>query len=184
MRKPWDSNPQVGAARRPCSRRAPDPAGWLPSRRSVSSGGWDRTSGLRVQGAASLPATTAPDRLRLSDSRLLQQVRGGGLEPPPSGSKPGGLPLTDPRECPAGVEPACPAWEAGASTARPRAREGTSRGGRRGSRTPKAHRSAVFEAAAIAHWLALPHAAPAAGIEPASSRLTAGRPYQHELHRN
>jgi hypothetical protein len=30
------------------------------------------------------------------------------------------------------------------------------RGGRRGSRTPKAHRSAVFETAAIANWLALP----------------------------
>ena len=51
-----------------------------------------------------------------------------------------------------------------------------SRGGRRGSRTPKAHRSAVFETAAIAQ-LACPstESAPAAGIEPASSRLTAGR---------
>jgi len=182
MRKPWDSNPQAGATRRPFSRRAPHPAGWLPS--PISSGGWDRTSGLLGQSQASLPAATAPDRLRLSDSRLLPQARGGGLEPPPSGPKPGGLPLADPRECPAGVEPACPAWEAGASTARPRAREGTSRGGRRGSRTPKAHRSAVFETAAITHWLALPRSAPAAGIEPASSRLTAGRPYQHGPRRN
>lgn len=48
------------------------------------------------------------------------------------------------------------------------------RGGRRGSRTPKAHRSAAFETAAIANWLALPRltAAPGAGIEPANSSLT------------
>ena len=57
------------------------------------------------------------------------------------------------RECPAGVEPACPAWEAGASAARPRA---LNRGGRRGSRTPKAHRSPVFETGAVANRLALP----------------------------
>jgi hypothetical protein len=56
--------------------------------------------------------------------------------------------------------------------------------------------SAVFETAALANGLALPagsqsvpsvgpiHSAPAAGIEPAPSRLTAGRSYQHELHRN
>jgi hypothetical protein len=55
-----------------------------------------------------------------------------------------------------------------------------------GSRTPKAHRTPGFEPGAVAHRLALPHhrSAPAAGIEPASPRLTAGRSYQHELHRN
>src|SRR5208337_541178 len=58
-------------------------------------------------------------------------------------------------------------------------------GGRRGSRTLKAHRSSGFEPGAVALRLALPHRrAPAAGIEPASPRLTAGRSYQHELHRN
>jgi hypothetical protein len=41
------------------------------------------------------------------------------------------------------------------------------RSGRRGSRTLKAYRSAVFETAAIAHWLALPLRAAEAGIEPA-----------------
>ena len=39
--------------------------------------------------------------------------------------------------------------------------------GRSESRTHKAHRSAVFETAAIAHWLALPLRAAEAGIEPA-----------------
>ena len=42
--------------------------------------------------------------------------------------------------------------KAGTFAARPRARQG----GRRGSRTLKAHRSAAFGAAAIASWLALP----------------------------
>jgi hypothetical protein len=41
------------------------------------------------------------------------------------------------------------------------------RSGRSESRTHKAHRSAVFETAAIAHWLALPLRAAVAGIEPA-----------------
>ena len=58
-------------------------------------------------------------------------------------------------------------------------------GGRRGSRTLKAHRSPGFEPGAVALRLALPHRrAPAAGIEPASPRLTAGCSCQHELHRN
>ena len=57
--------------------------------------------------------------------------------------------------------------------------------GRRGSRTLKAHRSPGFGPGAVADRLVLPHRpAPAAGIEPASPRLTAGRSYQHELHRN
>ena len=67
------------------------------------------------------------------EKRHVAQVRGGRLERPSPGSKPGSLPLADPRECPAGVEPASPAWKAGTSAARPRAQSG-----RRGSRTPKA----------------------------------------------
>ena len=42
-------------------------------------------------------------------------------------------------------------------------------GGRRGSRTLKAHRSTAFEAAAIAYWLALPYQVRTAGFEPAIS---------------
>ena len=57
-------------------------------------------------------------------------------------------------------------------------------GGRRGSRTLKAHRSTAFEAAAIAHWLALPLRAAVTGIEPVSVRLTGACPYQHGPHRN
>ena len=56
-------------------------------------------------------------------------ARGGGLEPPHPASKAGGLPLAHPRK---------------------------NHSGRRGSRTLKACRSTAFEAAAIAHWLALP----------------------------
>ena len=153
-----------------------------------SSGGWNRTNGLLVQSQASLPTATAPDQSFIKTPTFTSQVRGEGIEPPLPGSKPGSLPLADPRssvqlKCPAGVEPAWPAWKAGASAARPRAR--TSQGGRRGSRTLKAHRSTVFETAAIANWLALPYSrAAVAGIEPASGRLTARLPYQHRPHRN
>ena len=48
-------------------------------------------------------------------------------------------------------------------------------GGRRGSRTLKAHRSTVFKAVAVAHRLALPFRAAAAGIEPAIVSLTGSR---------
>ena len=49
----------------------------------------------------------------------------------------------------------------------------TPRGGRRGSRTLKAHRSSVFETVAITHWLALPEAVSVGrvGIEPTSYGL-------------
>ena len=47
--------------------------------------------------------------------------------------------------------------------------------GRRESRTLKAHRSAVFGTAAVAHRLALPFQAAAAGIEPAIVSLTGSR---------
>ena len=50
-----------------------------------------------------------------------QSNRGAGFEPASPGSKPGSLPLADPRECPAGIEPALPAWKAGTFAARPRA---------------------------------------------------------------
>ena len=56
--------------------------------------------------------------------------------------------------------------------------------GRSESRTHKAHRSAVFETAAITSWLALPLPAAVTGIEPVSVRLTGACPYQHGPHRN
>ncbi len=48
------------------------------------------------------------------------QARGEGLEPTSPASKAGGLPLADPQECPAGIEPALPGWKPGAFAARPR----------------------------------------------------------------
>ena len=65
-----------------------------------------------VQSASVLP---------LDDPASISKVRGAGLEPASPGSKPGSLPLADPRECPAGIEPASPAWKAGTFAARPRA---------------------------------------------------------------
>src|SRR5207302_6333233 len=65
-----------------------------------SSGGWTRTSGLRVQGAASLPSVTAPEfgKEDSNPHRLIQSQ--------------GAYRLADSRERPAGVEPACRTWEA------------------------------------------------------------------------
>jgi hypothetical protein len=71
-----------------------------------------------------------------------------------------------------------------------RSAKGT-QGGRRGSRTPKAHRSSrpplrggARGPGAVANRLVLPHQAAVAGIEPAPGRLTAAYPYQHGSHRN
>jgi hypothetical protein len=50
----------------------------------LSSGGWNRTSGLHVQSVASLPAATAPESF----------IREGGLEPPSPDSKSGSLPVS------------------------------------------------------------------------------------------
>ena len=73
-------------------------------------------------------------------------IRGEGVEPSSPGSRPGSLPLADPRDS-----------------------------GRRGSRTLKAHRSAVFGTAAVACRLVLPFRAAVAGIEPALVSLTGSR---------
>ncbi len=65
-----------------------------------SSGGWTRTSGLRVQGAASLPSATAPEfgKEDSNPHRLIQSQAA--------------YRLADSRERPAGVEPACRTWQA------------------------------------------------------------------------
>ena len=148
-RKPWDSNPQAAQGRHLFSRQAPHPSGRMTSvvwRRLNNSGGWNRTNDLLVQSQASLPTATTPElssRFRTAVTSV-GEIRGEGLEPPSPGSKPGSLPLADPedprydptrRKCPPGVEPAWPAWKAGAFAARPRARL---QSGRRGSRTLKA----------------------------------------------
>ena len=53
------------------------------------------TSSLQSQ--ASLPTATTPDRVSYRDTASSRRVRGEGIEPSSPGSKPGGLPLTDPR---------------------------------------------------------------------------------------
>jgi hypothetical protein len=110
------------------------------------------------------------------------QIRGGGFEPPSPVSKAGSLPLADPRECPAGVEPACPAWKAGAFAARPRAHLSS----RRKERESNPQGSSLDGFRNRCHrQLACPsERAAATGIEPVSGRLTAACSYQHELHRN
>ena len=60
----------------PVLSRAARPVG-VPGRPSKSSGGWNRTSGLRVQSEASLPAATAPDHLGINLTRSHMSVRGG-----------------------------------------------------------------------------------------------------------
>ncbi len=64
-----------------------------------SSGDWNRTNGILVQSQASLPTATTPECVVVADTRASVEVRGEGLEPPSPGSKPGSLPLADPRSC-------------------------------------------------------------------------------------
>ena len=165
----------------------------------------------RVPGAGIEPAAST-FRVWRTTSSYCPGVREGGFEPPPPDSKSGSLPVSRFPRAPRGsrtrlsdlgsprltarpgthqpslrvrdrgVEPRSPGWKPGVV---PLDQSRETAGGRRGSRTLKAHRSPGFEPGAVAHRLALPNRrAPAAGIEPASPRLTAGYSYQHELHRN
>jgi hypothetical protein len=61
----------------------------LPTEPVVSSGGWNRTSGLHVQSVALLPTVTAPE-----SSYYVDLIREGGLEPPSPDSKSGSLPVS------------------------------------------------------------------------------------------
>jgi hypothetical protein len=116
----WDSNPQTPDFKSSRSAswrtRASFRTGLNPDG-SVSSGGWNRTSGLRVQSAVSLPAATAPEldfRFPISDYKsaildlesgncnLQSAIRGGGFEPPRSGSKPESLPVSRSPRAPRG----------------------------------------------------------------------------------
>jgi hypothetical protein len=154
-----------------------------------SSGGWNRTNGLLVQSQASLPTATAPEQNGFQDIQFHAKVRGEGFEPPQPGSKPGGLPLADPRvtrsKVPSGSRTRLASLE-GWHLCRSAKSTHDQQSGKGGSRILKAHRSTVFKTAAIANWLVLPFSSKAAvaGIEPASERLTAAHPYQHENHRN
>ncbi len=90
---------------------------------SRSTGDRNRTCGLLVQSQTQLPTVATPGRMRTSTAQL-RQARGRGFEPLSPDSKSGSLPLADPRivgECHAGIEPAYPAWKAGAFADRPMA---------------------------------------------------------------
>jgi hypothetical protein len=84
-------------------------------------------------------------------------------------------------ECPAaGIEPASPAWKAGASADRPRAHVVKRKGRESNPQGCEAHSGSGGAPSPVG----LPfRKAAAAGIEPASARLTAARPYQHGDHR-
>ncbi len=154
---------------------------------STSSGGWNRTNGLLVQSQASLPAATTPDHVVFRTITSSAQVRGEGFEPPSPGSKPGSLPLADPRsyfeqECPAGVEPASPAWKAGTSAARPRAR---SKRKERES-NPQGFIARLFSRQ-LPSPIGLPFRYPSCGGRNRTCdqwRLTGACLYQHRPHRN
>jgi hypothetical protein len=64
-----------------------------------------------------------PGISKLFDTAAPLKVRGEGFEPSSPGSKPGSLPLADPRECPVGIEPTCLVWKTSAFAARPRAQK-------------------------------------------------------------
>ena len=91
----------------PSDTRTPEAGGFspvcLPGHHQSSSGGWNRTSGLRVQSAASLPAATAPG----SERGRVGRVRGEGFEPPTVRSK-AGWPTV-------GRSPSCDAWVEGSA---------------------------------------------------------------------
>ncbi len=92
--------------------RAPKARG-VPSSSTPSVRGEGLEPSLPGSEPGGLPISLPPSLLSFRHCFSLK-VRGEGLEPSQPDSKSGSLPLADPRECPAGVEPACPGWEPGA----------------------------------------------------------------------
>jgi hypothetical protein len=92
QRKPWESNPQ--AARPPPAFQAGSSAVRMASVefRGVESNHRPPGSGPGVTTSSNYPGS-----LSLRDTARLPKVRGGGVEPPSPGSRPGSLPLADPR---------------------------------------------------------------------------------------
>ena len=180
-RKPWDSNPQAALRRHLFSRQAPHPAGWLPSFHRI------QVPGAGIEPAASsfrarrhyqqqLPRSRRIHRRRLrrlsrsSGRRIRTSIAWFKARQPAVSRSP-----SHDRKCPAGVEPASPAWKAGASAARPRARHS-----RRKERESNPQGSSLDRFRDGCHrQLACPSVslrAAAAGIEPASRRLTGRLP--------
>ena len=111
--------------------RAPSPFAFCPPSFPMAQVGFEPTASLGLSKSGLPVAYRAVKRFQRSAFSLLLNAPapGVGVEPTSAGSKPASLTISRPRN---------------------------NSGGRRGSRTLKAHRSAVFETAAIAGWLALP----------------------------
>jgi hypothetical protein len=150
MRKPTtaaprcpDSNSQAAFSRHLFSRQVPHPAGSLPF---SSCGGWNRTNIKTFR--ASHPAVRRPRK-----NQSMSKARGEGVEPPQPGSKPGGLPLADPRSRSALRESNSPI-QLGRLAPLPIGQGHMKRKERESN--PQGFRSTVFETAAVANRLALP----------------------------
>ena len=135
----------------------------------TSCGSWNRTNGLLVQSQASLPTATIPHRLFSSGGRN----RTYGLLVQSQASLPT---ATTPEcgECPAGIEPASPAWKAGASADRPRAHVVK----RKGRESNPQGREARPGSSGVPSPVGLPFRflkAPVGGIEPPIIGLTGRR---------
>ena len=164
----------------------------------------------QVPGAGIEPAASA-FRARRHYQQQLPRIREGGFEPPPPDSKSGSLPVSRFPRAPRGSRTRLSDLGSPRLTARPgthqpllrvrdRGVEPRSPGWKPGvvpldqSRKKQAEGEGVEPSRLIARpgssrvpspvGLPFHRRAPAAGIEPASPRLTAGRSYQHELHRN
>ena len=181
QRKPWDSNPQADVP--PAVFKTASSSGRMTS--VASCGSWNRTNGLLVQSQASLPAATTPQYLSNSDTGCRSKFAGKHS-----------------------VRESHPICELQRLTPRLRAGESALRESNPprqvGSLEPlplgqehvllQAEGEGVEPVKALACARPLSRRLPSpvglpfrlaaeAGIEPASRRLTAAFPYQHEHHR-
>ena len=127
-RKPWDSNPQAAYLPPPVFQAGSSTvrmASVIKLRRLESNQHED------VQSVSSYRWMT-PHRFVHRDTLVSTQVRGGGVEPPSPGSKPGSLPLADPRSrSKSALRESNPPRQLGrldASAARPRAHKAEGEG--------------------------------------------------------
>ena len=148
---------------------------------SRNCGGRNRTHVATVQSRLPVPAQAPPHQ-------VTSKLRGRNRTCGPVVQSNGFLPTetTPHREaCPAGIEPACPAWKAGTFAARPRARESFIKAEAVGLEpTSEFYSPPVFKiGSSTSRITSIQHQAAVAGIEPASRRLTVAFPYQHRTHR-
>ena len=129
----------------------------------ISSRRWNRTNMKPLVQSGSPTDATDPHHCCHRDTAVSLQVRGGGVEPPLPGSKPGGLPLADPRSRSSALRESNPPRQLG--RLRPADRPSTERKVRESN--PQGSSLDRFRTAAIAIGLTFRFKAPAAGLEPA-----------------